>query len=303
VQIGRARWAVWGTTATVLVADDSHLPVARCVVAAELRMIDRACSRHRPDSELSRVNRAGGRPMSTSSAFCDALRAALRAAALTDGAVDPTVGEAMRVWAADDCSYPRVVVSPGGRPDWRAVSFDEASRTVMVAGGLTLDLGATAKALASDRAAAAVHRETGCGVLVNLGGDIALAGDAPDGGWRVRAMEDHRGAPDDPGQTVAITVGGLATSSTTVRRWRRGSRPLHHIIDPATGRPAAGNWRTVSVAAADCVDANAASTAAIVHGDAAVSWLAERGLPARLVARDGTVATTGGWPVEEAACR
>jgi thiamine biosynthesis lipoprotein len=302
VPIGRARWAVWGTTAAVLVDDCAHLPVARRLVEAELRLIDRACSRHRPDSELSRVNRAGGRPMSTSSAFSEALRAALRAAALTDGAVDPTVGEAMRVWAPDDRATRRVVVIPGGRADWRAICFDEGSQTVMVATGLTLDLGATAKALASDRAAAAVHAETGCGVLVNLGGDIALAGDAPAGGWRVRAMDDHRGARDDLGQTVAISAGGLATSSTTVRRWRRGSATLHHIIDPATGRPAEGDWRTVSVAAADCVDANTASTAAIVHGAAAVGWLSERGLPARLVARDGAVATTGGWPAEEAAC-
>ena len=97
---------------------------------------------------------------------------------------------------------------------------------------------------------------------------------------------------------MAITSGGLATSSTTVRTWSAGGRPVHHIVDPATGAPASSCWRTVSVAAGTCTDANTASTAAIIRGADAPGWLSGLGLPARLVGQDGTVVTTTGWPAE-----
>ncbi len=97
---------------------------------------------------------------------------------------------------------------------------------------------------------------------------------------------------------MTITEGGLATSSVTVRAWASGGEQVHHIIDPATGRPARVCWRTVSVAAGTCTDANTASTAAIVRGPAAPGWLRAAGLPARLVRPDGTVVTTAGWPDE-----
>jgi len=96
-----------------------------------------------------------------------------------------------------------------------------------------------------------------------------------------------------------VASGGLATSSTTRRRWRRGDRVVHHLVDPRTGDPAPAVWRTVSVAAASCVDANTASTAAIVLGAAAPAWLRERAMPARLVALDGRVETIAGWPERE----
>jgi thiamine biosynthesis lipoprotein len=95
---------------------------------------------------------------------------------------------------------------------------------------------------------------------------------------------------------VTIRDGGLATSSTKVRAWSRGTTPLHHIIVPATGMPADSCWRTVSVAAATCVDANIASTAAIIRGERAPGWLASRHLPARLVGHGGEIVTVAGWP-------
>jgi thiamine biosynthesis lipoprotein len=112
----------------------------------------------------------------------------------------------------------------------------------------------------------------------------------------VRVTDDHAAGPEAPGQTVTIRSGGLATSSTTVRAWAVGGRRMHHIIDPATGEPAQSCWRTVSVAAASCVDANTASTAAIIRGAAALPWLRDAGLPARMVREDGSVETTAGWP-------
>ena len=182
-------------------------------------------------------------------------------------------------------------------PGWREVRLE--GRTLTMPEGIQLDLGATAKAWAADRSAARIARQAGCGVLVSLGGDIAVAGPAPEGGWRIR-VQDVTGSPDEPPEgpyaLVAICDGGLATSSTKARRWQRGGDVLHHILDPRTGLPAEPVWRTVSVAAGTCADANAASTAAVIRGRAALGWLAKLGLPSRLVDATGAVFTVAGWP-------
>lgn len=183
------------------------------------------------------------------------------------------------------------------RQDWRAIELDRAAGTVCLPPGMRLDLGATAKAYAADRAASAIAQETGAGVLVSLGGDIATAGQPPAGGWRIHVGDDHR-VLRGPGQRVTIAGGALATSSITVRRWLHDGRVQHHIIDPRTGRPATGRWRTVSATAGSCVDANIATTAAIVLGEAAPEWLTDAGIAARLVATDGAVSSTCGWPQE-----
>ena len=127
-----------------------------------------------------------------------------------------------------------------------------------------------------------------------------VAGNPPTAGWRVGIADDAdfdaSTASVQPRQVVLINDGGLATSSTLGRAWRRGGAELHHIVDPATGRPARTCWRTVSVAAASCVGANIATTAAILRGERAIPWLEGLGLPARLVRHDGTVVTVAGWP-------
>src|SRR5262249_52184764 len=185
-------------------------------------------------------------------------------------------------------------------PGWRQIDLDEQSGLLSMPAGTRLDLGATAKAWAADRAAARIAADLGCGVLVNLGGDIAVAGPAPDGGWRgpgpgvTRRPPEH--PPAGPPAVAGIRSGGLATSSTAARRWRRGGDVLHHILDPRSGLPAAPVWRTVSVAAATCADANTASTAAIIRGEAALTWLPELGFPARLVARAGALVPLRGCP-------
>jgi thiamine biosynthesis lipoprotein len=161
---------------------------------------------------------------------------------------------------------------------------------------VSLDLGSTAKAFAADRAAADIARTLACGVLVNLGGDIAVAGDPPQGGWLVRVCEEHDAPQDAPGPLMSITSGGVATSSIVRRTWRQGDRDVHHIVDPRTGDLPEPVWRTVTVAAATCVDANTASTAAVVLAGTAQAWLEQRGLPARLVGIDGDVTTVTGWP-------
>ena len=179
---------------------------------------------------------------------------------------------------------------------WKTIELDIPAGTVRIPAHTQLDLGATAKAWAADRVADRVFGLLGCGVLVSLGGDVAVAGDPPPGGFRI-GLSDVSGGPPTGG-SVAISSGGLATSGIAVRQWRFGGRQVHHIIDPATSLPVRPMWRTVSVAAASCVDANTASTAAMVKGPEAMAWLAARNLPSRLVEWDGTVSCIADWPVD-----
>lgn len=300
-QLASLAFPALGTTASLVVTRGSRLAIARRVLESELDEVDRACSRFRPDSDLTRVNASAGRRVRVAPRLITAVEVALRAARITDGDVDPTVGQALQLVGYDRDfdsvapNGPPIRLEVGRVPGWRTVEVDRARLTVRVPRGVKLDLGATAKALAADQAADAVHTAVGGGVLVSLGGDLAVAGRAPAGGWCVRVTDDHAAHPSAAGETVIVAAGGLATSSTTVRRWTRGDRELHHIIDPATGCSTESCWRTVSVAAANCVDANTASTAAIVRGESAPMWLASLNMPARLVRRDGSVIRVGGW--------
>jgi thiamine biosynthesis lipoprotein ApbE len=309
-----ASWRAIGTGVHLIVTEPAALEPACRTLHTHLAEVDAACSRFRADSEIAALDRAPqahGRigPVRVSPLLAEALGVALRAARLTEGDVDPTVGGALSAAGYDrdfdlvQRDGPPVTLTVRQVPGWRQVGLDEQARLVSLPAGVRLDLGATAKAWAADRAAEAIAAELGCGVLVNLGGDIAVAGEAPAGGWRVR-VQDITGRPEDPpagaSAVVALTSGGLATSSTAARRWRRGGDVLHHLLDPRSGLPAAPVWRTVSVAAATCTDANTASTAAIIRGDAAPAWLTGLGLAARLVAESGAVLTLGGWPREPA---
>lgn len=298
-------FAALGTTASVAVTDEAQLDHAVDILAAELWSIDLACSRFRNDSELARVNAHAGTQLDVSELFAAALRVALDAAETTDGLVDPTLGAHLR-----GVGYDRTFALVRERERWKIVprapkaevwrNIELGERTVRIPAGCELDLGATAKAFAADRAAERIARTIGCPTLVSLGGDIAVAG-APNGGWCIRLADDHTAPLDGPGPCVCIEAGGLATSSTAVRRWRTDAGEAHHLLDPRTGLPSDSPWRTVSVAAPSCVDANVASTAAIVLGDPAPRWLAERGLPARLVANDGGTVHVFGWPSDELA--
>lgn len=287
----------------VVASDGNRLADAVEAVERTVDEFDRACSRFRDDSELSACNRAGGQAVHVSPLLLEAVQAGLRAAALTDGDVDPTIGNAL-IALGYDADWETVAgrqsppeASFAHVPGWRTIRVDAERATVTVAMGVTIDLGATAKALAADHAVADAFAACGCGVLVGFGGDLATAGSPPEGGWSVRVTDDHRAPVTAPGQTIKIASGALATSSITTRSWTTGSgQTVHHLLDPATGEPADGGWRTVSVAAATCLDANIASTAAIIRGAPAVAWLESLGLPARLVDDEGVAYHIAGWP-------
>ncbi len=312
-----------GTRVRVVVWPAALLECALATVEEELDRLDREASRFRTDSEISRLqakNRDGASVFLVSSGLADLIGVALAAARFSGGLVDPTLGGAVAALGydrdfslvagaegtaekdeaeQDDSAQPL----PGGPTGawWRV---ELSGRLLRLPPKVALDLGATAKARGSDRAAAEAFAACGRGggLLVSLGGDIATAGEPPAGGWPIAVSESPDGS-DAPGlsktQVVRLAAGGIATSSTLLRRWRHGGRTVHHIVDPRTGQPADGPWRTATVAAPTCAEANAASTAALVAGDGALELLESTGLPARLVGTDGTCSHVGSWPQGE----
>ncbi len=299
------RTARWSTSVELVVTDRRVLPAASAILDRHLDRVEQAASRFRPDSEISRLQEAlarrAGRAHPVSDDLFDAVRVAVRAAALSDGAVDPTVGSALcglgydRDFSALADGVPGSLPLARAVPGWQTVALDSEHRAIGTMPGTVLDLGATAKAWAADRACAAIADQLGCGTLVSLGGDLAVR-NAPAGGFDV-GIADVCGDTSTSVQ-VSIATGGLATSGVGRRHWTLGDHRVHHLIDPDTGLPIDPHWRTVSVAAGSCVDANTASTAAMVKGEEAVGWLEEHRLPARLVRTDGLVVTTGGWPAD-----
>lgn len=296
-----AEWSLWSTTARLVVTDPARLDDAVRIADRILADIDAACSRFRADSELSRIAPALADGVDVSPLLATLVRYALDVAAETDGTVDPTLGYALSAvgydrdirLVEDSDRILRAIVSR--RPGWKSVSLNGS--LLRLPAHLALDLGATAKAVAADLVAAEIVDQLGCGVLVSLGGDIATAGTPPRVGWHVLVQD----LPDD--RRITVELGGgtaLATSSTQKRRWTRAGIPVHHILDPRTGLPAPAVWKTVTAAAPSCLAANALSTSSIVRGEEAVSWLAAKGVAARLVRWDDTVITTGDWPAEPA---
>jgi thiamine biosynthesis lipoprotein len=297
-----------GTNALVAMMDRRKLPLAKTLLAHELALIDTTCSRFRADSELAQVNAQSGSCVPISALLVQLVRVALRAADATNGIVDPTLGSQLRAAGYDRTfelvrkrgSWTVGRVEPP-KANWLDVELDDERQTLLVPRGVELDLGATAKGWAADHTARRIAAKTDDAVLVALGGDVAVADPATTGRpWPVRIADDHNAPLDGEGPVVEITAGGLATSGTAVRRWATDHGEAHHLLDPRTGRPAVTPWRTMTVAAATCLDANVASTAAVVLGGEGARWLEERRLPARAVRHDGSVVTFGGWPAEPA---
>lgn len=296
--------SVWSTRVDLVVTDPGAVVAAAGLLHEILEQVGAVASRFRPDSEINALHRAAkaGGPVPVSADLLEAVTLALRAAALTDGAVDPTVGTALcRLGYDRDFSLMRdgvegILPEPAPVPGWQSVTVDAPRSTVALPAGTVLDLGATAKAWAADRAAHSIASQLRCGTLVSLGGDISVDGPAPPDGFNV-GIADICGDPAAP-VAVSIASGGLATSGIGHRHWKLSGHSVHHLIDPATGRSVDTTWRTVSVAAGSCVDANTASTAAMIMGEAAPQWLEQQCLPARLIRQNGSIVTVGEWPTD-----
>ncbi len=300
-QLARRRWRAIGTACEIVAETEEVADAAAVIALTQLAELDLACSRFRDDSELSRLRHGTAVPVG--GVLNRTIGTALRAARDTGGLVDPTVGQSINAlgYDADFAALPswrrQLPDAPNPAPGHWRVSHDEAARQVLVPRGIELDLGATAKAWAVDRCATTLADQLPGGFLVNFGGDLAVSGPVPDGGWRI-SLDDADGTPVDEQPVITIQGGALATSSTVRRTWDVATARHHHIVDPRTGASADPVWRTATVAARTCELANTASTAAVVLGTDAPTWLARRRLHARLVSRTGEVVYVGDWPAE-----
>ena len=286
----------WSSVMRLVVDDDRHLDAAAADLTALLTRVEAAASRFRSDSALSIANARAGRPTPIPRILVQLVTAAMDAARDTDGLVDPAVGRSVRALGYDrdiaDVAPDGPAIAPHlPRARWQDVRLDRDAGLLTVPYGVELDLGATAKAWTADLAARTLSARYGTAVLVELGGDLAVSGTRHDG-WRIDVAE----RAGDRGEQVVVHRGGLATSTTTIRRWRRGDVELSHLVDPRTGASADTCWRTATVYAPTALRANSASTAAILLGERALPWLEGHRLAARLVSRDGVVVSTSAWP-------
>ncbi len=294
----------FGSTLSFWVTDALQLERVDWVLRAWVEVVDRACSRFRDDSDLSRLNRAGGAAAEVGPVLLDAVEAALTMAKLTNGLYDPTIGQALVAAGYDQPfdTMPRVRGERAGRPvpagRWPEVRVDRGAGTIRLPPDVSLDLGGSAKGWCVDAALDLCSVELGVaapsvGVCVSAGGDMAVAGPPPEGGWPVRLAETLDAQPMPGDDWMMLRTGAVATSGALRRRWKMGDGEAHHIIDPRTGKPGRSCWRLVTVMASQCLVADTAATAAWLLGTDAPAWLASIGAEARLVSEDGSVVTVG----------
>jgi thiamine biosynthesis lipoprotein len=252
-------------------------------------------SRFRPDSDLCRLNAAGGRPMWVREPLLGVLRRALRAARATGGGFDPTLarelsalGYATTFSAVGDEAAERP--APPRASTWRDVRLGPGGLVALPA-DLAVDLGGIAKGMAVDAALAALRAEDVPFALVSAGGDLGVLGGRP---WPV-AVEAAGGET-----VVSLTAGALATSSTEERRWRTAGGEMHHLIDPRTRRPAASDLVRVTVHAPTCEAAEVAAKAALVLGPDGGAAFLERHRLTGLLSTASASAPAGAWPAQTA---
>ena len=288
---GMATWVDWTCDVSTWVQDITLLDQASAIVRSVMLDVELAASRFREDSEVIKL--MSGAPLEVSRPLIAMISAAVEAAEATNGLLDPTLGRIMRAWGYSAEVPQQVAPQPSIVLDrastWKDIHID--NNVVSVPPGVLIDLGATAKAWASDRASQRIWQELNVPCVVGIGGDLAIAGPAD-----FRTIVEVAESPTDVAVAVLVGPGGLATSSTVRRTWTVANTTAHHIMDPRTHAPVVGMWRTVSVMAANCVAANHAATASIVMGEPARRWLASLQLPARLIAQTDEVTYTGDWP-------
>jgi thiamine biosynthesis lipoprotein len=286
---------------------DCHVVVYAPAAAAELadlavdrvELLEQSWSRFRPASELSRLNASAGQGPRSVSADLLRLGQSMQAAWLgTGGLFDPTVLTSMRALGYD-ADFASVTARPAAAlddvllaaaPGMRAVTIDESGSTISLPSGVGLDPGAIGKGLAADIVAEELLGAGAHGVLVNLGGDISLAGEPDDGEQWSIGIEDERRPVDHPDrvlQSLTIDCGqaGIATSTTLKRRWAQGRR--HHVLDPRTGSMSESDLVQVTVVAPSACLAEWSATAALLQSpDSAAAWLHQQGLSGILLTDD-----------------
>jgi len=239
---------------------------------------EQTLSRFRPDSELSRLNRAEG-SVRVSDTLWQVFHAALTAEQLTDGLVTPTVAEAV-IRAGYDRDFDQMAKSQPGGPNGdasiqhlSAIAWDEASQSIHLPQGLRLDFSGIAKGWAAQQV---VQRLQSLGpALMNCGGDIAISGPLPGGQpWEIGVYKPFDRESDYVETLHFREACGLASSATDRRRWMQGGEMRHHIIDPRTGRPAETDVVHATIVAPDAVQAEAAAKSVLIRGSMdGLDWL------------------------------
>lgn len=289
--------AVWLETA---VAEDATTAFAQ--VEALFETNEQALSRFRPDSELSQLNAHSGQWVPVSDLMWDVLTLALGMAAITNGRFDPTTLNALEQYGytvsfeqlnriGQNGHSPHPVPALG---QWTAVELDEAQQVVYLPDGLRIDLGGIAKGYTAQQAVDLLRDWGPC--LVDASGDLA-AGGAPQGypGWPVAisAPWTDEATESDDLFTLWLADQALATSGIDYRHWQQNGRTAHHLIDPATGQPAATDGLTVTILADDAAQTEAWATATLVAGSqAGMAALLDAELAGLMVLRDGRVLVT-----------
>jgi thiamine biosynthesis lipoprotein len=289
----RRGFRAMGTDVELLLDAPPATRARRALDAAEreLRRLERLLSRFLPDSELSELNRR--RALTAGPDLLRVTELALAARERTGGRFDPTVHDAVER-AGYDRSFEHVppdgpgTTPPSGRCGGE-VRLDRRHRRISLGPGVRLDLGGIAKGDAVDRACAILAEAGPC--LVNAGGDLAASGPPTTGVWPV-GVETPTGL-----LALALERGAIATSGRDRRRWRRGGEERHHLIDPATGRPARSDLLRVT-AVADCAaDAEVLATSLFLGGERrALREAAALSVPCVLVTEDGRTELGGGLP-------
>lgn len=288
------RFRAMGTTAHLIVGA-AHEPLLEWA-EAEVERLEQCWSRFRPDSELCRLAARPGEWVPVSTDLLAALARARQLWAHTAGAFDPTVLTALEAlgydctFSAIDHADERPLPRPAAARGFGAVELDVDRSAARIASGVRVDLGGLGKGLAADLVAEGLVQRGASSALVGLGGDIRTAGEVPEGGWRV-PVED----PFDDAEVWSEQVLGaeaVVTSTSLIRRWRRGGRPVHHIVDPVDGAPADSGVVAVVARGASAWWAEGLAKAAIVLGEAAApALLAGTGVRATLFRSDRTAVT------------
>jgi thiamine biosynthesis lipoprotein len=234
-------------------------------------------SRFRPDSMLSRLNAAGGRPVPADDTFRSLLACAALAVQRTGGHFDPSILPALEALGYDrtidqvraEASRTRPVPGSGsssivGADGWAQVRIDHEAGVVALPAGMRIDLGGIAKGAFVDTLAAEFAHWPGGSI--DAGGDAVVWGEAPDGqAWHI-GVEDPR-APARDVLILDIPAGarvGIATSGTHRRRWQASGQEVHHLIDPHTGHPASSGLLSVTALAGTVTAAEVATKAVLL---------------------------------------
>jgi len=277
----------------VIDCDDAPAATRLAAVPGWFEEWEQQLSRFRADSGLSQLNAAGGRPMAVPPALWQVLGAALEAARLSDGLVQPALLGALEAAGYDrsfDQLAGRAIVDRAAAHtvDWRSIRIDRRSATVTLPADMRIDLGGIAKGWAAGQAA---QRLAQAGpALIDAGGDIAVSGPMADGSpWPIAIANPF--APEDSLGLLLLVRGAVATSGRDYRRWVRDGIEQHHIIDPRTGRPAQTNVLSATIVAPDGPMAEMAAKVALILGSrAGMAWLDARPtLAGLLVLADGRI--------------